>query len=33
MSSARIHGVTRDDVDQIISILEPEIVNIKFPPN
>jgi hypothetical protein len=33
VSAARIHGFTQENVDQFFSILEPEMVNIKFSPN
>jgi hypothetical protein len=33
VSAARTHGFTRENVDQFFSILEPEMVDIKFSPN
>jgi hypothetical protein len=33
VSAARIHGFTQENVYQFFSILEPEMVNIKFFPN
>jgi hypothetical protein len=33
VSAARIHGFTQENVDNFFSILEPEMVNIKFFPN
>jgi hypothetical protein len=33
VSAARIHGFTKENVDQFFYILEPEMVNIKFSPN
>jgi hypothetical protein len=33
VSAARIHAFTQENVDQLYSILEPEMVNIKISPN
>jgi hypothetical protein len=33
VSAARLNGFTKENVDQFFSILEPEMVNIKFSPN